>query len=148
MIESDKNRTTTTTFNHYESLYSTFNQYAVEYQKNPKAEQPNINREIDKKDINKFNKIEKEQKEPQKLEQSKVDKLLESWNKLIAKLENIKAPQKTQESAKSIRKDLIDKLKSLQKTKPKFNEKIRNQVLEKLQQGREQSREQNIGKGR
>lgn len=142
MIESNKN-ITTTTFNHYKSLSNTFNQYAVAYQKNPKIEQPIINRNKYKEKIEEIDK-----KEPQKIDQSKVDKLLESWNKLIAKLENIKAPQKTQESAKNIRKDLIDKMKSLQKTKPKFNEKIRNQILERLKQGREQSIQQNIGKER
>ncbi len=142
MIESNKN-ITSTTFNHYKSLSNTFNQYAVAYQKNPKTEQPIINRDKYKEKIEEIDK-----KEPQKIDQSKVDKLLESWNRLIAKLENIKAPQKTQESAKNIRKDLIDKMKSLQKTKPKFNEKIRNQILERLKQGREQSIKQNIGKER
>ena len=73
-------------------------------------------------------------------DKSKIDKLVENWNRVVAKLENIKAPQTIQESAKNIKKDLINQLKSLQKNKPKFNEQKRKQVLENLQKGKEKNK--------
>lgn len=72
-------------------------------------------------------------------DKSKIDKLVENWDKVLTKLENIKAPQTIQESAKHIKKDLIEQLKSLQKNRPKFNEQKRNQVLEKLEKGKEKN---------
>jgi len=71
----------------------------------------------------------------------KIDKLIESWNRVISKLENIKAPEKIQESAKNIKKDLIDLVKSLQKTKPKLNQQKRDQILEKLKQSNAKEKE-------
>ena len=116
----------------YESIYEIFNQYAKEFQENPKT-----TKQIDPKFIN----VEKENV---KTEQSdlnhKIDKLIDNWNKLISKLENIKAPNQIQESAKSIKKDLINHLKSIEKPKQKFDQERRNQILEQLKQGREKNR--------
>jgi len=116
---------------------------------------------IDKLNVNKFTIVNRDmdilydqsknyQQSPKKIiqektdlknwDKSKIDKLVENWNRVVAKLENIKAPQTIQESAKNIKKDLIDQLKSLQKNKPKFNEQKRNQVLEKLQKGKEKNK--------
>lgn len=116
----------------YESIYEIFNQYAKEFQNNPKT-----TKQIDPKFIN----IEKESiKTEQSNLNPKIDKLMENWNKLISKLENIKAPNQIQESAKSVKKDLIDYLKSIQKPKQKFDQERRNQVLEQLKQGKEKNR--------
>ncbi|HHH51212.1 MAG TPA: hypothetical protein ENK76_02450 [Campylobacterales bacterium] len=116
----------------YESIYEIFNQYAKEFQNNPKT-----TKQIDPKFIN----IEKESiKTEQSNLNPKIDKLMENWNKLISKLENIKAPNQIQESAKSVKKDLIDHLKSIQKPKQKFDQERRNQVLEQLKQGKEKNR--------
>jgi hypothetical protein len=116
-------------------MYELFNKYAQQYKENSK------NAQIVEKKILETNYQKKITKENiQNLDKSKIDKLVDNWNKTIAKLENIKAPQKIQESAKEMRKDLIDQIKSLKKSKPKFNEVKRNQVLEKLKQDREKSR--------
>ena len=150
------------TIKEYEAIYETFNKYAEEFQENPKTtkqidpkfikiEKESLKKSIEEKEkknisefknINKSNPIYDLAKNPK--EQSdlkpKIEKLIESWNRVISKLENIKAPNKIQESAKSLKKDLIDHLKSLQKSKPKFNQEKRNQILEKLKQGKERNR--------
>ncbi|NEW59905.1 hypothetical protein GSY74_01300 [Sulfurovum sp. bin170] len=150
------------TIKEYEAMYETFNKYAKEFQENPKTtkqidpkfikiEKGSLKKSIEEqekknlselKNINKSNPIYDLAKNPK--EQSdlkpKVEKLIESWNRVISKLENIKAPNKIQESAKSLKKDLIDHLKSLQKPKQKFDQERRNQVLEKLKQGKERNR--------
>ena len=69
----------------------------------------------------------------------KIEKLIENWNRVISKLENLKAPNKVQESAKSLKRDLVDHLKSQQKSKTNFNQEKRNQILEKLKQGKERN---------
>jgi len=136
------------TIKEYEAIYETFNKYAKEFQENPKTtkqidpkfiqiEKANLKKSIEEKE-------KKNLSEPKNINKSdlkpKIEKLIESWNRVISKLENIKAPNQIQESAKSLKKDLIDHLKSLQKSKPKFNQEKRNQILEKLKQGKERDR--------
>jgi len=136
------------TIKEYEAIYKTFNKYAKEFQENPKTtkqidpkfiqiEKANLKKSIEEKE-------KKNLSEPKNINKSdlkpKIEKLIESWNRVISKLENIKAPNQIQESAKSLKKDLIDHLKSLQKSKPKFNQEKRNQILEKLKQGKERDR--------
>jgi hypothetical protein len=116
-------------------MYELFNKYIEQYKENSK------NAQIVEKKILETNYQKKITEENIKnLDKGKIDRLVDNWNKTIAKLENIKAPQKIQESAKEMRKDLIDHIKSLQKSKPKFNEAKRNQILEKLKQDKEKSR--------
>jgi len=130
------------TIKEYESIYEMFNQYAKGFQENPKTTKQidtkfiRAKKENIKKDIEVEKNINKEQGDLK----PKIDKLIDNWNKIISKLENIKAPNQIQESAKSVKKDLIDHLKSLQKPKQKFDQDRRNQVLEKLKQGKEKNR--------
>lgn len=116
------------TIKEYEAIYETFNRYAKEFQENPKT-----TKQIDPK----FVKLEKENLKSDL--KPKIEKLIENWNRVISKLENIKAPNKIQESAKSLKRDLVDHLKSQQKSKANFNQEKRNQIIEKLKQDKERS---------
>jgi len=150
------------TIKEYEAIYETFNKYAKEFQENPKTtkqidpkfvktEKENLKKSIEEKEKKSLSQLKntdkgnplydlaKNPKEQSDLK-PKIEKLIESWNRVISKLENIKAPNKIQESAKSLKKDLVDHLKSLQKPKQKFDQERRNKVLEKLKQGKERSK--------
>jgi len=142
------------TIKEYEAIYETFNKYAKEFQENPKTtkqidpkfvklEKENLKKGIEekeKKNLSEFKNINKSNPKEQSDLKPKIEKLIESWNRVISKLENIKAPNKIQESAKSLKRDLVDHLKSLQKSKLNFNQEKRNQILEKLKQGKERSK--------
>jgi len=142
------------TIKEYEAIYETFNKYAKEFQENPKTtkqidpkfvklEKENLKKGIEekeKKNVSEFKNINKNNPKEQSDLKPKIEKLIESWNRVISKLENIKAPNKIQESAKSLKRDLVDHLKSQQKSKPNFNQEKRNQILEKLKQGKERSK--------
>ena len=150
------------TIKEYEAIYETFNKYAKEFQENPKTtkqidpkfvktEKENLKKSIEEKEKKSLSQLKntdkgnplydlaKNPKEQSDLK-PKIEKLIESWNRVISKLENIKAPNKIQGSAKSLKKDLVDHLKSLQKPKQKFDQERRNKVLEKLKQGKERSK--------
>jgi hypothetical protein len=99
----------------------------------------------------------------------KIDILIDNWNRVVAKLENFKAPENIQESAKKIKENLteklhklninkiqitkdarvtnskkeiqsIDKFSNSNSQKQKFNQEKRNKILEKLKQNRERDR--------
>ena len=142
------------TIKEYEAIYETFNRYAKEFQENPKTtkqidpkfvklEKENLKKDIEKKEkknLSELKNINKSNPKEQSDLKPKIEKLIENWNRVISKLENIKAPNKIQESAKSLKRDLVDHLKSQQKSKANFNQEKRNQIMEKLKQGKERSR--------
>ena len=146
------------TIKEYEAIYETFNKYAKEFQENPKTtkqinpkfvklEKKDLKKGIEekeKKNLSEFKNINKSNPKEQSDLKPKIEKLIENWNRVISKLENLKAPNKVQESAKSLKRDLVDHLKSQQKSKTNFNQEKRNQILEKLKQGKER----NIGRER
>lgn len=141
------------TIKEYEAIYETFNKYAKEFQENPKTtkqidpkfvklEKENLKKDIEKKEnknLSELKNINKSNPKEQSDLKPKIEKLIENWNRVISKLENIKAPNKIQESAKSLKRDLVDHLKSQQKSKANFNQEKRNQIIEKLKQGKERS---------
>jgi len=142
------------TIKEYEAIYETFNRYAKEFQENPKTtkqidpkfvklEKENLKKDIEKKEnknLSELKNINKSNPKEQSDLKPKIEKLIENWNRVISKLENIKAPNTIQESAKSLKRDLVDHLKSQQKSKANFNQEKRNQIMEKLKQGKERSR--------
>jgi len=102
-------------------------------------------------------------------DREKIDILIDNWNRVVAKLENFKAPENIQESAKKIKENLteklhklninkiqitkdarvtnskkeiqsIDKFSNSNSQKQKFNQEKRNKILEKLKQNRERDR--------
>ena len=141
------------TIKEYEAIYETFNKYAKEFQDNPKTtkqinpkfvklEKKDLKKGIEekeKKNLSEFKNINKSNPKEQSDLKPKIEKLIENWNRVISKLENLKAPNKVQESAKSLKRDLVDHLKSQQKSKTNFNQEKRNQILEKLKQGKERN---------
>ncbi len=141
------------TIKEYEAIYETFNKYAKEFQENPKTtkqidpkfvklEKENLKKDIEKKEkknLSELKNINKSNPKEQSDLKPKIEKLIENWNRVISKLENIKAPNKIQESAKSLKRDLVDHLKSQQKSKANFNQEKRNQIIEKLKQDKERS---------
>lgn len=141
------------TIKEYEAIYETFNRYAKEFQENPKTtkqidpkfvklEKENLKKDIEKKEnknLSELKNINKSNPKEQSDLKPKIEKLIENWNRVISKLENIKAPNKIQESAKSLKRDLVDHLKSQQKSKANFNQEKRNQIIEKLKQDKERS---------
>ena len=141
------------TIKEYEAIYETFNKYAKEFQENPKTtkqidpkfvklEKKDLKKGIEekeKKNLSEFKNINKSNPKEQSDLKPKIEKLIENWNRVISKLENLKAPNKVQESAKSLKRDLVDHLKSQQKSKTNFNQEKRNQILEKLKQGKERN---------
>ena len=141
------------TIKEYEAIYETFNRYAKEFQENPKTtkqiapkfvklEKENLKKDIEKKEnknLSELKNINKSNPKEQSDLKPKIEKLIENWNRVISKLENIKAPNTIQESAKSLKRDLVDHLKSQQKSKANFNQEKRNQIIEKLKQDKERS---------
>lgn len=141
------------TIKEYEAIYKTFNRYAKEFQENPKTtkqidpkfvklEKENLKKDIEKKEnknLSELKNINKSNPKEQSDLKPKIEKLIENWSRVISKLENIKAPNTIQESAKSLKRDLVDHLKSQQKSKANFNQEKRNQIIEKLKQDKERS---------